>query len=553
MLTERIETALDRFINPILQREIRGTFRGIRFLLVLVLFLLVLGTAVLVAAGAVIQRRALVNPAEIGGTIHAVFFSALSLSLLFILPAFAATSLVSEKEKDTSDLLRITSLSEGAIVRGKFLASMAYAIVFLAAALPLGSVSFLFGGVTVSNLAASYLTLLLLAAAVSMSSIFVSSQMKRSRNALSSSMVFSIGFLTIPISILSVDDFRDLAAEVLRILGLDAVFGERMLAASPGLAGTIWWLCIVIAPAYLFAAIMLFSYLSAVNKLKPWSGNRSTSIRIFYAAFLPLGAAIALSVLAEIRYSIAYYRIAEYVIIVYGAIWLFMLLSTYFSTEDPEWNLAPRQDLWNRGMPRLLSALGPGSMRGFRFALSVNLAALCLLLPIANRCMSPIANLPAFHASFREGVSLPLVFLSATVMALVFLFSSAGLLVSLASRIDMARKAALSAVVISVLFVPLASFGLSHSFKEIESSSPADLGFMSPIVAVGSVGSGYWESLKADSMTGGEPAPKAVFPYEMEVFGSRVPVFGGFIAFSAAAGSACIAAYFMFRRRTIRG
>ncbi len=552
----RAEIATDRFLNPILQREIRGTFRGVKFLAILVVLLLLLGASLLVAAAALMQTRGIVNPMHVGGMIHAVFFLGMSLVILFIMPSFAATSVVSERERDTADLLKTTALSDGSIVRGKFLAAMAYATILLAAALPLGSISFLFGGVTIANLAAAYFALMAMAAAVNMFSIFVSTQTRRSRTSLSAAMVFSVAFVVIAATLANIEDLAGVVSEVSGILGLEPLTRLRYME-MPGLHGGLWWLCIVAVPAYLFSAVMVFSYCSAVNKLKPWSGNKSTNIRAFYAVYMPLGILLA----SEILIAVDPVKLAGFGIMpAYKLIGLFnsffavllilMLLSTYFSTEDPEWLLPPRQRSAWQGRLRWFGTFGPGSLRGFTFAILSNVVALAVFFLPACAVMRTMED--DFPDAFTSShLPIPILYSFASAMALVFLFASAGLLSSVLFGNDMVRKGIVSMIVIALVFVPLGSFAASHSLKEIETADFWDFGFLSPIVAVGSLGTGYWETVRPLTPAEAEQL-KSVFPFRMDFFGTTVPVFAGFVVFSSLAGAAFLAAYALRRRVLLR-
>lgn len=555
-IRQRWDERLDRMLNPILQREIRGTFRGVRFLLMLTGLLLFLAVCLLVVLSAYTSRRELVPPARIGGMVHTIFLAVLGFAVLFVLPAFSAASLVSEEEKQTRDLLRTTTLGEGSIVWGKFLAAMAYTVVFLSAALPLGATSFLFGGVTVAHLLTSYTFLLLLASAVNLFALFISSQMRRSWTAMSASMFFSAAFVIVSLVLLSGGAFEAVRVELHHLLGLPA----DLLSLGGGderLSGASFALVLVLVPAYVYLAVTSFSFLSAVNRLKPWSGNRSTNLKLFYAVFLPVGAVLALAILAD-RFDalgLPAYRRPEILAVVYGAVGLFMLLSAFFPTEDPVPDLAPRLRDWGGRRFRLLSFLGPGARRGFVFGLLANALVLAAVFPFANRVLLPMASLPAYASAFSGPVAVVLLPTSLVLFASLLLFASLALLTSVLLRNDRVRKAVVSLVMVAVFFAPLVSFGVSHGFRRIEAASVLDGGFLSPIVTLSSLSASYWDdrAFVASLRRADEPesveAPDAVFPYRMTAGASSLPVYAGFLAFAFLAAGAALAAYVLILRK----
>lgn len=67
--------------------------------------------------------------------------------IVFITPAFTATSINGEKERQTFDLLLCSRLSAFELVAGKLVAGLANALLLIAASIPLFSLVFFFGGV----------------------------------------------------------------------------------------------------------------------------------------------------------------------------------------------------------------------------------------------------------------------------------------------------------------------------------------------------------------------------------------------------------------------
>jgi ABC-type transport system involved in multi-copper enzyme maturation permease subunit len=71
--------------------------------------------------------------------------------IVFITPAFTATAINGEKERQTFDLLLCSRLSPLSLMGGKLLAGLTNAILLVAASIPLFSLVFFFGGVSPSQ------------------------------------------------------------------------------------------------------------------------------------------------------------------------------------------------------------------------------------------------------------------------------------------------------------------------------------------------------------------------------------------------------------------
>jgi ABC-type transport system involved in multi-copper enzyme maturation permease subunit len=68
--------------------------------------------------------------------------------ILFITPAFTATAINGEKERQTFDLLLCSRLTSFSLIAGKLVAGLTNAFMLVAAALPLFSLVFFFGGIS---------------------------------------------------------------------------------------------------------------------------------------------------------------------------------------------------------------------------------------------------------------------------------------------------------------------------------------------------------------------------------------------------------------------
>ena len=85
---------------------------------------------------------------HIGPTLYTVLLFVQLTLVLFVTPAFTATAINGEKERQTFDLLLCSRLSSGALVGGKLFAGLVNALLLITATIPIFSLVFFFGGVT---------------------------------------------------------------------------------------------------------------------------------------------------------------------------------------------------------------------------------------------------------------------------------------------------------------------------------------------------------------------------------------------------------------------
>ena len=109
----------------------------------------------------------------------AMAFFQLGLVCLFA-PALAAGAISGERERQTLDVLLVSRVSAFGIVWGKLLASMAYILLLILAALPLFSAVFLFGGIDFSQFVFSQVVTISTALCLGAMAVFFSALFQRS-------------------------------------------------------------------------------------------------------------------------------------------------------------------------------------------------------------------------------------------------------------------------------------------------------------------------------------------------------------------------------------
>ena len=168
--------------NPIALKELRGRMRGSRAFIVLTVYV-VLMSLFTVVLYMIYAASSSVTLSTTGGVIGKVIFAgvvAIELFLVcFVAPAFTAGAISGERERRTFHLLRTTLLPAHRIVIGKLISALAYIVLLLLVAVPLQSLAFLMGGITIEEVILSVEILLVTAIGYGAIGIFFSAVTKR--------------------------------------------------------------------------------------------------------------------------------------------------------------------------------------------------------------------------------------------------------------------------------------------------------------------------------------------------------------------------------------
>ncbi|MBN1888283.1 MAG: ABC transporter permease subunit [Thermoflexales bacterium] len=150
--------------NPVLIKELRGRMRGARAYLFLTATLALFGVTgygmyritqlASQSMGMGGQQSAVIGQSVFTGLV----FLALGV-ICFITPALTAGAVSGEHERQTFDLLMATPLHPASVLFGKLVASLGYVVLLILAAVPLVSLSFVFGGVATIDMIQSLLLL----------------------------------------------------------------------------------------------------------------------------------------------------------------------------------------------------------------------------------------------------------------------------------------------------------------------------------------------------------------------------------------------------------
>ncbi|MCL4268163.1 MAG: ABC transporter permease subunit [Anaerolineales bacterium] len=170
--------------NPVIMKELRGRMRGrsAPFLISGYLGLIGLVVGVIYASFSSTLNYTAWDP-QARQILGKGIFGTVVLMELFLVsligPALTSGAISSERERQTLDLLRTTTLPARSFVLGKLGSSLAYLLLLIFTALPMQSIAFLLGGVDLAEMIISTLLLIMTAFFYCALGIFLSSFIKR--------------------------------------------------------------------------------------------------------------------------------------------------------------------------------------------------------------------------------------------------------------------------------------------------------------------------------------------------------------------------------------
>ena len=192
--------------NPILLRELRRRMRGKALIYSIISYIIVLtATASLIllvtspSPFAETSIETLNQMKRTGEALFAWITGIQTLLVLVIAPTITAGLTTGEKERRTFDFLRVTTITNWMYILGCFLSTAFYVGLALICALPHLSLSFLYGGVSLTDVVRTFLFLLAGSWVLSAFGLYVSSIQEKTRTAQGIIVfgVFALGFITL--------------------------------------------------------------------------------------------------------------------------------------------------------------------------------------------------------------------------------------------------------------------------------------------------------------------------------------------------------------------
>lgn len=181
----------------LLTKELRLRLRRERSIWVIIIYLLVMGLLGFLFLSRQNGYGSNVL-SQVGGQLYILLSVVQLLLIMFITPAFTATAINGEKERQTYDLLLCSRLSAFSLVGGKLVAGLANALLLIAASIPLFSLVFFFGGVSPLEFAETTLVFVMTAIVVGTFSLFCSTLLNRPQVSTVLSYMFCIIWAAVP-------------------------------------------------------------------------------------------------------------------------------------------------------------------------------------------------------------------------------------------------------------------------------------------------------------------------------------------------------------------
>lgn len=265
--------------NPLLTREIRRRMRGRAFSWSLIGYLITLGgvSSLLMFASypwnadQMSARDLLVEIGKIGTTLFTGMRVVEFILAIMIAPMLTAGLATAEKEKDTFDFLRVTTLSSTTFVVGCLLTTACFLLLIFACTLPVLALTFIFGGVSMREILSFNATLFMASMAISAWGVFNSTNYKRSKSVQGSMVVISV---------------------VILFMMLSRMFSQRLIVGGivAGATSGTPWLAYLGLRALLAFVTLVFAIAAARKLYEP--NNRLFNYKQFTAFYILVMAAV---------------------------------------------------------------------------------------------------------------------------------------------------------------------------------------------------------------------------------------------------------------------
>lgn len=214
--------------NPVVIKELRGRMRSKAAPYLISAYLGLIGLVIGVVYLTVSSTEAAYWDPQQRQSLGKAIFGVVVLMELFmvslIAPALTAGAITSERERQTLDLVRTTTLSSHSFIQGKLGSALAYLLLLIFTALPIQSIAFMLGGVGLTELVIATLMMIVTAVHYCSLGIFLSSFMKRTTGASVTAyiiIVLSYVFLGISFFVLSVVSISAYSSNTLVSEGLE--------------------------------------------------------------------------------------------------------------------------------------------------------------------------------------------------------------------------------------------------------------------------------------------------------------------------------------------
>lgn len=190
--------------NPILVKELRSRMRGNRA------FLMLTGMLIILAGFSYALYRLMIAsvdslPLPISPQIGQILFAGLAILELLLIcamaPAVTAGAISSEKEKQTYEMLLATPLPPARVLWGKLISALGYIFLLIFAVIPMVSLVFIYGGVSIREMFKAFILLIVVAVMFGVIGLFLSALFGRTDRSTTITYLIVAGILFGPLFI----------------------------------------------------------------------------------------------------------------------------------------------------------------------------------------------------------------------------------------------------------------------------------------------------------------------------------------------------------------
>lgn len=375
--------------DPVWMREMRQAQRASRRPWILLALTLSLSLGLCAMGGLAASEDA--DPAKVGSALFHVFFSLAYALVAIVGPAAAANGIAAEREGRTWEAVLLAGLDAPRLARGKFLAAYTTLSLYIVTLAPVGALSFLFGGVTATEVVLAFVLLFALAALAVSFGLAVSSVMDNLRGALVGTLALAavIGpALYVFFGLVG----GQLAHSVWPEIERESPIWMPLALARADVDVT-YLLALVLMPAAVSLVGARFLYSVTVANLGGETDDRSTGLNrwMLFSTPVVLGVAVATTALATNEGDAA-------ILAMCGALSYAALLALLFVREP----LGPSRRVrvrWQReGASALTRALGPGLTTSARLVQRLTLALVAALAAASCALVSHTTAAPVYQA-----------------------------------------------------------------------------------------------------------------------------------------------------------
>lgn len=403
--------------NPIWMRELRQSARLGRT--PWILLALTITIALFLCAIGGIASSDHVNPARVGSVLFQAFFSIAYMVVVIVGPAVAANGIAAEREGRTWEAVLLAGLDARALTRGKFLAAYTTIALYIVTLAPVGALSFLFGGVTATEVVTAFGFLFLLAGLAVAFGLAVSSLMESLRGALVTTLALAVMVGPFLYFVLGVggcqvihENWPDVEREApiwLPLALTRADFGVR------------YAMILLLVPTIAILVPGQFLYTVTVANLTSETDDRSTGLKRWYVFSTPAILALAFVPMVLVA---AHHR-GEMTIICECALFTLTLFAAFLFAREPLGPSRRVRVMWERQRVGAIARFfGPGLPRTMALVVVVSLGTLAATGLFGGYLVS--------NLSFAEGKQTHILFV--TSYACAFLLFVVGFVAALRAR-----------------------------------------------------------------------------------------------------------------------